>query len=283
MKPSKYRPVVWSFCGVVAVVLGVSANAIAQPKLAISEDYTDDQIAQLYLHLALGSEFAVLDSKYNTERIVKRDQSRPVNIIAIPQPSVPIHETISMVNDVAGDIQRHSDDVEFRLYDEDGILNFINRDQSDLLDVFQDTVAIYVGSKVEIEGAIEKAASVTPEVAEIYMGVAPQVAAGKPLCLGVSFRRWDRPQFIGKSLVWVEYGPNLRECLYEEIMQSFGIANDFPVGVASIFNDDAVLKTPTPLDWELWRLHMHPRIQAGMQVEQVKNIIEEIIDGGEWP
>jgi hypothetical protein len=264
---------------IIALCPGLESSPAFEPPTISS--FSVDQIVDRYIDLAFGSEFPPSGTTVRGDRIFKRDPDNIVNIVPLPKPSAPLGEVFSLVTKVALDLEAQSGGIRLKVFDESNILGFLQRNQPALLKDYANSVIVYVGSSDELRIAIEAAAVQDPIFREVYHYWRDLPAnAGKPLCMAGAAPNAEFSQVIGMAIVWVEYGPRLEECLYEEIIQSFGLANDLPVGTASMFNDDGVFDYPTQLDWKLWHIHTDPRLTAGMTASEVRKIVETILEEG---
>lgn len=242
-----------------------------------NSDFTDEQIVDFYVEIAFGSEFSFLGLAFSDDQIAKRNQNNPIRIVPLPKPSVPLQESFALIKKVSIEMQTYSGGLQLFTYDESNLMKFLNRDQIDLQADYLNSVVVYIGSREELRASVKKAASNNPPIWQMLESSTLPLNVGKPLCMAASSAYDEGTQTIGMAIAWIEYGPRLEECLYEEIMQSFGIGNDFPAGTPSIFNDDGVYTSPTPLDWTLWRIHTDPRIVAGMKEKEVRKVAMEIL------
>lgn len=255
----------------------------AWPSLAVEgEDgplLTKNQVVDLYVEIAFGSEFGVLAPASNQSALDKRRTDAAVNIVPLPQSSVPLAEPTSLVQSIVSELNLHSGGLRLIAYmpeDMKGLLERVSRDRS----IYLDTVLVYIGSRSELNGLIDKASSENLAIQRFRDEVISDPENdGRPLCAAASFVRDDGILGMGTAAVWVEYGPHLRACLFEEIIQSFGLGNDFAPGTPSIFNDDDVYDAPTALDWQLWRVHTDPRLKHSMGPAEAREIVQEILGG----
>lgn len=242
-----------------------------------SRQLTNEEVVNLYISIAFGSEFGFLTEAV-ADKIWKRDPKQVVNIIPFPSESVPIDETLSVVSSVVAEIASHSDEVDLRTLGPSDVAELQSGGEAAWRAILADSVIVHVGSRAELQSSLEAYGAKDPAIAKMYAGTfAPPLNEDYPLCLAASNERSQGSMLIGTSIAWVQSGPALRECLYEEIMQSFGIANDLPAGTPSIFNDDQRYQQPTGLDWVLWKLHNDPRIVAGMSITDVRAVAPTIL------
>lgn len=234
---------------------------------------SDAQTTELYLRVAFGSEFESLIPGVISDRILKRAQGKAVSIIAFPQPSVPLDESFRVVGEVAEELATHSSDLRLHTYSRDEVLRLSASLVAGDRRSFDDAVLIYIGSQDELRRVASAAG-----IASLYDTLSDAAStAGLPLCFGIMLARTDNPNEIGKAAVLIEHSLALRECLFEEIMQTFGISNDLPAGTPSIFNDDNLFGTPTELDWKLWRIHTDHSIRSGMNIEDARHAVSAIL------
>lgn len=255
------------------------SGAIAHDS-ALSE-FTDEQIVDYYVELAFGAEVMLPGSPFSAQEIIKRKPVRTVHLVALPQPTMSMSRAVSAVKKIADDIERRSGGIDIVTYDENTIVDYVARNKNGVLVDFQDSIFVFIGSEGELLESMEEKSKSDPIVKILYeavIGLPP--GSPYPVCVAGISQHPDSAQVIGAVVAWIEDGPDLEECLYEEIMQSFGIGNDFPAGTHSMFNDDRVYNRSTELDWLLWRIHTAPRIQAGMTapvaIEAAREILKDL-------
>jgi len=257
-----------------SLICGGPSHAQGQTRPSVSED----QLVEYYVQLAFGSEFDFLDVSSPGDLIVKRDQAIEVNIVPLPQPSVGLDETSPLVRQVAEQIAARSGGVRLKTLTMDEMAAILRQGDEAWKAILPDSVLVNIGNRNELQESLEKYGA-NPVIDQMYKGTfAPPLNAEFPLCLSWAAGRGRGSPFIGAAVVWVENGPALEECLYEEIMQSFGIANDLPDGTPSIFSDDRKYRVPTSMDWWLWRIHTDPRIEVGMNVDEVRVMARKILE-----
>ncbi|RMF39191.1 MAG: DUF2927 domain-containing protein [Alphaproteobacteria bacterium] len=100
------------------------------------------------------------------------------------------------------------------------------------------------------------------------------------ICFANTFENPDRPGELVYAMVVIkaETSGLLRlSCLHEELTQALGLANDDPRVRPSIFNDDEEFALLTAHDEMLLRMLYHPRLQPGMEAEEVVPLLPGIL------
>lgn len=105
-------------------------------------------------------------------------------------------------------------------------------------------------------------------------------------CLVVAFSERAGQTTYGQAVAIIRNElPDLlrRSCIHEEIAQGLGLANDSPFARPSIFNDDDEFALLTRQDEMLLRILYDSRIQAGLNAEAsrpiVQDLAERLLDG----
>ena len=260
---------------VAAATTFVMSSTLAGPAV-IPFGLSKTAIADLYERLAFGSELETPGTERFREHIKKRDPKRVVRVVVLPQPSTPIDQTVASAKAVIDEITDRSAAMDTHVLSMDElseILSATPERRSDLADA----LFVFIGNREELMAGIGKVVAANGAVAGLSAW-ASSLRGDEPMCFVMATSR-DGTASIGYSMAWIEAGAALEECLYEEVMQSFGIANDFPAGVPSLFSDDRVYRVPSELDWVLWRIHTDPRIVAGMSKMEARAVVSVILDG----
>ncbi|MCB9994592.1 MAG: DUF2927 domain-containing protein [Hyphomicrobiaceae bacterium] len=261
-----------------AVMLGWPSQAVALDGNS-SEAYSPQQIADYYTYLAFGSEWPV-DPSFSGDAIFKRNSVSPVFVVLLPKPSVGIDWAFEQLRAVVEEISLRNSGPPIIALDKEGVRDFVQRnlplDRNDPKSDWANSLLIYIGSRHELEGPVSAAAAQLPALFDMF---AAAEAGNLPFCATASQVDPVQPKNIGTAIAWIETGPEVESCLYEEIMQSFGIAKDFPPGAPSIFSDDEAHRRPTELDWQLWRIHTDPRIVSGMSRDAASAMVLQILEG----
>lgn len=244
--------------------------------------YTVDNLVDLYVQLALSRE-AGTDTE-GTGILTKWPPEAAIRIFAQPSetlierdgPELFINETKRISDFIASPIS-HPKIVTYDAVQLAEVARQARLDGS--AKYFENSVSVYIATRKELlEKMLEIQRLVTPLFPDYLIAAVSN--AKKTACVGWNARRGDADWNLYRAFVFIEYKdkPTLDSCLYEEVMQSFGIPDDFPPGTPSIFNDDDVYHEPTELDLLLWRVHADPRLRAGMKEEEVRPIARQIIE-----
>ena len=99
-----------------------------------------------------------------------------------------------------------------------------------------------------------------------------------PQCLS-GFRRNESFEIERAEVVLVTDAGDFtfRDCAYEEMLQALGPINDTDEVPWTMFNDDVRLGFFGVYDQHLLNIHYHPRIRAGMSVDEVMAILPDIM------
>lgn len=258
------------------IVLGMPSPISAQEPSLLG--YSVDELASLYVELALSRE-GDPDSQ-SAGRLGKWLPDTSVRIL--PQPSATlvtqygasrfVDET-KRISDILGSLVAHPTIVTFDL---PGLEEFARQARLDGTGEFlRDSVVIIAGTKAELFQAMLDISWNNPSFPKALIDALR--GSSETFCAGWNTRLNENVWNLDRGFLFIEYSETFDACLYEEIMQSFGIPQDFPDGTPSIFNDDNVYGEPTELDLLLWRVHGDPRLKAGMTRDEVLPLAHEII------
>jgi hypothetical protein len=241
-------------------------------------DYTVDDLVDLYVELAL-SEEAGADND-NDGYLHKWPPGASVRIF--PQPSATlinrygvdlfVDETKRIADRLASMVA-HPKVVTFRSAELEEFARQARLDGTGTF--FESSVGIFVAPRDELFERMHEIDRQNPVFPDAFLTELPRMS--EPICAGWTTIRGASDWSLYRGVIFIEYSDRLGACLYEEIMQSFRIANDFPAGTPSIFNDDNAHGEPTELDLLLWRVHGNPRLVAGMAEDQVRPIARQLI------
>lgn len=259
-----------------AAMLGWSSRAMALDGNS-SEAYSPQQIADDYTYLAFGSEWPV-DPSFSGDAIFKRNSVSPVFVVLLPQPSVGIDWAFEQLRAVVKEISLRNSGPPIIALDKEGVVEFLHRNlPMDPLDPRSDwanSLLIYIGARHELEGPVSASELQFPALDEMF---AAAKANGVAFCAAASQIDPIEPKNMGTAIAWIETGPDIKFCLYQEILGSFGLGRRFPRGTYSIFSEDEAHRRPTELDWQLWRVHTDPRIVSGMSRDAANAMALEIL------
>lgn len=125
-----------------------------------------------------------------------------------------------------------------------------------------------------------------PLLRQLVPGIDPTIERAltdldpETLCVVVAFSAnggWSHERAI--AIIRDEHrGLFRRSCVHEELAQGLGLVNDSPRARPSIFNDDEEFALLTRHDELLLKILYDPRLQTGMDQQQVKAILPGIID-----
>ncbi|WDQ98449.1 DUF2927 domain-containing protein [Devosia sp. J2-20] len=234
-------------------------------------------IQRSYLDVAFTSEFEGIE--LSVDRLKKRIVGRPISVLTVPLAPAPIEETLAAVRAVTSVLDEHSPLLELVFVEPSRYKSILSLSAEDADEFFDDSITVYVGPRHEIVESVRKLG----EKAFATFGSFAQNAPLNRSCFGLAYGHGNGEYFIGKAFVFIEYSSSdrLYACLYEEIMQTFGIPGDLVFGSYSIFNDDDVYSIPTELDWAMWDLHNNIKLQAGMSQSEVIGKLGAILGTGQ--
>jgi hypothetical protein len=230
-----------------------------------------------YLDVAFTSEFEGIE--VSADRLKKRIDDRPIRVLTVPLMPAPIEETLVAVKTVTSVLNEHSPLLELLFVEPSQYRSIVSLTAEDADEFFDDSITVYVGSRHELVESLRKLG----EKAFATFGSFAQNAPLNRSCFGLAYGHGNGDHFIGKAFVFIEYSNSERlyACLYEEIMQTFGIPGDLSFGSHSIFNDDDVYAKPTELDWAIWSLHQNSQLRAGMSESEVIGKLGAILGTGQ--
>ncbi|WP_374627057.1 DUF2927 domain-containing protein [Devosia sp.] len=232
----------------------------------VFQTYSDKQILDYYEQLAFGADLTTPNLKdFVSTHIWKRDQAHKVQVVLLPQASVSlVDSSLVEVKVVLGEIAQRSGGIVAHVVNLKE-LGLLMQSEKGKMALSADVMWVFIGNRQEMMTNLKRMSS-NPAVAAL-LGSRVMEDESHPFCLASNHTTRMPPSEIEISMVWIETGPAFRECLYEEFMQAFGIAHDFPEGVPSIFSEDRLHTAPSELDWVLWRIHTDPSIVTGMGVD----------------
>lgn len=221
-----------------------------------------DVVVEAYLDLAFGTEFETPTTR--PDIILKRPQDQVAVVVPFPQRSSFRYVLFWQVGRVVADIAARSSGLQLRALGPDEAIEFINSPDTSSLGP-NNAIVVNIGSREEIRESVEFAASPDPAIMEIYERALHQAeTANGPVCLVATGEPDPTTGILGRALIWIEDGPWLDECLYEEIMQAFGLTNDFQSDLDSLFSDHSRATRPTLMDWCFWSIHTNAALKPGM-------------------
>lgn len=267
--PAKRVTIAAIFC-----IAGVLAAAAQADTISPPQGYTADDLVELYVELALLEE----EGADNDQDGLLHKWPSDVAVRIIPQANTPdpdhVIEEAKRISDFLGSLGTSPAIVTF---DKKGLEEFASEARLDGTGKpFEYTVVAFVAPRDELIARMQMIEASSPGILPpAFLTELPRVT--EPICVGATTARTKNDPQIFRALLFVEYNEGFAACLFEELMQSFGISNDFPPGTPSIFNDDGTYDSPTALDLFLWRVHGDERLKAGMDVHSVVPVATEVI------
>lgn len=232
-----------------------------------------EAIVEAYLALAVGTELPSETSLNDV--ITKRPLDDITIVVPFPLPSSFSYHFFSDVERVVEEISARSTGLKIQALRVEEASKFVSAPQ---VPVRNDAIVVHLGSRDEIRAAVALAAKDDPHLLEVYSELVDQaVQYDQDVCLMASRFVEAGVPVVGKAIVWIEDGSRVQECLYEEILQAFGISNDFQYDINSIFSDSIGVMRPSALDWCFWAIHTNAAIKPGMTREAAKAAALELV------
>lgn len=246
--------------------------------------YSVDELVDLYVELAL--KFEAGTGMQGDGRVIKWNPDSVVKVVAQPVGTFISQNALAdtLVDEtkrVTDAIASRAPDQQIVAFDRTELLRFVETARVIGPSALANSILVLLADRGELVKRIDTLSEQSPDAVSLKILLSQIPSINEPICAGWTLKEARRDTFVFRGFVFIEYSPGVTGCLFEELMQSFGIYNDFPDGTASIFNDDNVYQEPTELDWLLWKVHLDPRIKSGMTEVEVRpiahNIISEII------
>lgn len=243
--------------------------------------YAVDELIELYVHTSLTAEGGLSTVDH---RLVKWPADKTVRVITIPLDSVfdtPGQHTqlIARTKRIVDRIAAATDAPGIDALGVEEMRAFVQvAPPADPHGALKDHVVVLFGSQAELIGAAKSWASLPGPEGLLMTALLPHLGMMDQLCFGIWVADPSSYRLAGAFVLIDAVTPQLDQCIYEEVMQSFGLMNDFPAGTHSIFNDDNVFEEPTYLDWFLWQVHQDPRLEAGMDEAAVRRVARDVIE-----
>ena len=219
--------------------------AIAQRQRIEKKTFTDSEIVDGFLKTAFGAEYHLAG---RVDRIRKFDG--PVRVFADGTRADRKAQLAKIVADIAARVQ-HLDIAMAGDNDDANVLVKLVRDR----DLYR-TIASFYGQE---------------RAKEIRSSLDPQCLSG--------FRKNENYEIEHSDvLLTVDNGDFVfLDCAYEEVLQSIGPINDTDSVPWTMFNDNVSMGFFDVYDQYILNLLYHPRIKAGMTVDEVKAVLPEVL------
>lgn len=244
-------------------------------------DYSIDELVDLYVELTLSVEsFEGFESLGYLRKWTSGSTPTIVTHIgdSLFDQTGRVDEVLEAVHEISDDVSSRLGKPVLRALGRQELLDLLTGDRSEFQRVVDEGIVIFVGAREEIQEIADQIPFDTGILNSVLEQVfkSADLGSGVP-CMGVGLGIGATPDGVNQAKILIEDGPWLEECVYEELMQVFGMPNDFPAGTASLFNDDNVFNRPTELDWLLWRLHFDERLKTGMREYEVRLVAAEVL------
>jgi hypothetical protein len=231
-----------------ALIAGARAEVdeISARRTAERKTFTDDEITQGFLKTAFGAELRVSGQ---SDRIRKFDQPIRVFVDGNPRP-----DRRAAVNEVISDIGRRIRHLEI----------------STISDRREANVVVNLVRDRDLPRAIRRLYG-AERARQIQRSLAPQCMSG--------FRK-DETFRIEHSdvIVVVDAGEFIfYDCIYEELLQALGPINDTDAVPWTMFNDNVHMGFFDIYDQYIMNILYDPRIAPGMDAEQVKALLPQVL------
>jgi hypothetical protein len=260
--------------GFVTAALAVAGGSIVPTLSMEATDHLSARaLVDLYIELALGVEFGTSD-----RQLVKWSTASTVRVVTFPRNTIvqagqeaDVSEAVDqMVAEISAPIERPA----IVSLHPDALSAGLSFTDLKPPHVVANGIQVYVGSREE---ALEGAILLFGNRADVLAAFAASWPSNQPVCYGWTQTDSSDPNLAVSAYVFIEYSERFEECLFEEVMQSFGLPNDLPSGSRSIFNDDNVHSRPTATDWLLWRAHFDDRLVRGMNENALRAAAEIVL------
>jgi hypothetical protein len=260
-----------------AVSLGIASGLLLASCAEGSTVPPFEQLFEEYEALAFGAEYDIYDDLPTV--FMKRDPAHVAVVVPFPRSSSFRYELFSTIAAVVDDINDHSTGVKVTTLDARSAASYVTNGGAEDIEA-NDTIIVNVGSRDEIRRSVLETSANDPRLLALYQHVLEMATAAGVLqvCLTVSGTPKEGSAVLGRAVIWIEDGPLLEACLYEEILQSFGLFNDFGYDLDSIFSDVNHVTRPSELDWCLWALHSHASIEPGMTGDEARPVARKIYE-----
>ncbi|VAW14526.1 hypothetical protein MNBD_ALPHA11-51, partial [hydrothermal vent metagenome] len=220
----------------------------------------------------------------------KFPQDAVVDIVLVPQDSIfdtpgYVHELIALTANVAEKLNGALPKPALNALSANESIDFLFSFAPGGTPKTENWIMVIVGSVDELKNMMDLFETGLPGVFDILrQKVLPVIEARNDddlNCFAQGFVAKSDGASLVSGLVFIQDNSFVEACLYEEVMQMFGLANDLPFGSPSIFNDDNVYDLPTPLDLAMWKLHFLPELKPGMELEQARTVILDLLSDTE--
>lgn len=263
-----------------AVTLGLcAAPSPSVPQEVWSVGLSVAEIADLYVEVALSDEVTKRKSKLS-----KWPSDVEVKIYTFPGDSMfnvtgRPGEIVDLVAQVAAQIAAPVGPGRLRAPDWDAMTEMLMGGMLSHPEALDYSIMVTVGSMADLKHVSDKLAATLPAAAEAHAGFLRGVEKRPgPLCYAILSTKPETRYVLYRAWVFVEFTDRLEECLFEELMQTFGLPNDLPPKSPSMFNDDMLNDRPTELDWLLWRIQFDDRLTPGMDENEIRQVLPRILE-----
>ena len=218
---------------------------VAQRQRTEKKTFTDSEIVEGFLKTAFGAEYHLAG---RVDRIRKYDT--PVRVFADGNRPDRKAQLAKIVADIAAKIQ-HIDIAMAASSDDANVLVKLVRDRD-----LNRTIATFYGSE---------------RAKEIRSSLDPQCLSG--------FRKNEKFEIEHSDVILtVDNGDFVFfDCGYEELLQSLGPINDTSTVPWTMFNDNVSMGFFDIYDQYILNLLYHPRVKAGMTVQDVKEVLPDVL------
>lgn len=219
--------------------------AIAARQKAERKSFTDSEIVEGFMKTAFGAEYHLAG---RVDRIRKYEV--PVRVFADGTRADRKAQIAKIVADIAARV-RHLDIAMVDDNDDANVLVKLVRDR----DLYRTISAFYGGARAK----------------EIKSTLDPQCLSG--------FRKNEKFEIEHSDVILtVDNGDFVfLDCAYEELLQSLGPINDTASVPWTMFNDNVSMGYFDVYDQYLLNLLYHPRIKAGMTVQEVRAVLPAVL------
>ena len=219
--------------------------AIAQRQRAEKKNFTDAEIVDGFFKTSFGAEYHLAG---RVDRI--RKYVRPIRVFADGRRA----DRKAQLARVVADIAAHVRDLDITMTDDGASADVTVKLVRDR-DLYRTIVGLYGKDRAK----------------EIQSSLDPQCLSG--------FRKNESYEIEHSDVfLTVDNGDFVfLDCAYEEVLQSIGPINDTSSVPWTMFNDDVSMGFFDVYDQYILNLLYHPRIKAGMTVDEVKAVLPQVL------
>jgi len=264
-----------------AAIALFNTSTFAAEEKYLPDGVSASELIDSYIEVAFFNE--VTGEKHTLRKF---PQDTVVDIVLVPQDSIfdtpgYVHELIALTDNIAEKLNSALPTPALKALSANESIDFLFSFAPGGTPKTENWIMVIVGSIDELKNMMDIYESGWPDMFDdVRRFVLPVIEARNDAemnCFGQNFVDKSDEASLVVGFVFIQDNSFVEACLYEEVMQAFGLANDLPFGSPSIFNDDNVYDFPTPLDLAMWNLHFSPELKPGMEREQARTVISDLL------